>query len=564
MCNFKNNSENSTARKGLYRVWVSLHDDGRAPLSAIWIDPTMAAFERQQLRDDIRLSGVSDSLIADEIEDPLRRLAVAPGNRVLPILLVLLVCSASPRFAVAQTSPPVQAPQNTQAGQTGPAPSTEAPSDSGSADADALAVFPHSESSRYWISGQANIVFQWHPSFPAKYSGPNSLTPSAQSATTHILTLYTGYELSHTTEVFADVEYASGGGIGTAVGLAGVTDLDSVRTVQGIPLATTPYLARLMIRQIIPLTDERVEADRDPFDLARSIAARRIEFRAGKFDLADFFDTNTYGSDSHLQFLNWTVDNDGAWDYAANTRGYTDGLLLEYDDHWFTARFAEALMPKVANGINLDADIARARAENLEFDAQGSLIAHRVGTVRLLSYLNHGNMGNYREAIDEYLAGSRVSPPDIIDTRRQGRHKYGVGLNFEQEITSQIGVFGRLGWSDGHNESFAYTEDDRTLELGTFAKGSWWHRRNDRAGMAFVANGIVAAHQQYLALGGLGFLLGDGGLTYGPEKIFEGFYTAHLWRGFFASFDLQHINNPGYNQIRGPVTVTGLRFHADF
>ena len=565
MCNFTNNSENSTARKGLYRVWVSLHDDGRPPLSAIWIDPTMAAFEREQLHDDIRLSGVSDSLIVDEIEDPLRRVAVAPGSRVLPILLVLLVCGASPRFAVAQTSPPAQAPQDTQAGQqTGPAPSTEAPPDSDSADAGALTVFPHSESSRYWISGQANIVFQWHPSFPAKYSGPNSLTPSAQSATTHILTLYTGYELSHTTEVFADVEYASGGGIGTAVGLAGVTDLDSVRTVQGIPLATTPYLARLMIRQIIPLTDERVEADRDPLDLARSIPARRIEFRAGKFDLADFFDTNTYGSDSHLQFLNWTVDNGGAWDYAANTRGYTDGVLLEYDDHWFTARFAEALMPKVANGINLDADIARARAENLEFDAQGSLIAHRVGTVRLLGYLNHGNMGNYREAIDEYRAGSRVSPPDIIDTRRQGRHKYGVGLNFEQEITSQVGVFGRLGWSDGHNESFAYTEDDRTLELGSFTKGSWWHRRNDRAGMAFVAKGIVAAHQQYLALGGLGFLLGDGGLTYGPEKILEGFYTAHLWRGFFASFDLQHINNPGYNQVRGPVTVTGLRFHADF
>ena len=88
--------------------------------------------------------------------------------------------------------------------------------------------------------------------------------------------------------------------------------------------------------------------------------------------------------------------------------------------------------------------------------------------------------------------------------------------------------------------------------------------RNDRAGVVFVANGITAAHQQYLALGGLGFLLGDGGLTYGPEKIFEGFYTAHLWRGFYASFDLQHINNPGYNQVRGPVTVPGLRFHTGF
>ena len=129
-------------------------------------------------------------------------------------------------------------------------------------------------------------------------------------------------------------------------------------------------------------------------------------------------------------------------------------------------------MPKVANGIHLDADIARARSENLEFEARGKLIAHRAGTVRLLSYLNHANMGNYREAIDDYLAGPRTSPPSIISTRRQGRHKYGFGLNFEQEITPQVGVFGRLGWSDGHNESFAYTEDDRTLQLGGFVSGT--------------------------------------------------------------------------------------------
>jgi hypothetical protein len=376
-----------------------------------------------------------------------------------------------------------------------------------------------------------------------------------------VYTLYLGYELTPDTEVFLDIESSGGHGLSNSLGLAGITNLDVVRNTT---LSQDPYVARLMLRQIIPLTDRRMESDRDALDLATSLPARRIEFRVGKFDLADFIDVNTYGSDSHLQFLNWTVDNNGTYDYAANTRGYTDGVLVEYDDHWWTARFVEALMPKVANGIHLDADLARARSENFELEARGKLIARRAGTVRLLSYLNHANMGNYREAIDDYLAGPKTSPTDIISTRHQGRHKYGFGLNFEQEITSQIGIFGRLGWSDGYNESFAYTEDDRTLELGAFTKGDIWHRRNDRAGAVFVANGIVAPHQQYLALGGLGFLLGDGGLTYGPEKIVEGFYTAHLWRGFFASFDLQHINNPGYNQVRGPVTVPGLRFHVDF
>jgi len=478
--------------------------------------------------------------------------AQVPADSVPPQVL------ATPAASSQQTAP---APDPAQS----PVPDSSAGQSTGddSSPSDPVALFPHSETSRYWISGQANIVLQWHPSFPAQYSGANSLSPGAQSATTHILTLYTGYELSHTTEVFADVEYATGGGIGSAFGLAGYTNLDSVRTVSGLPLAGTPYIARFLLRQIIPLTDERVPAGRDALHLATSLPARRIEFRIGKFDLVDFFDLNSFGSDSHLQFLNWTVDNNGAWDYAANTRGYTDGAILEYDDHWWTARFAEALMPKVANGINLDADVARARSENLELEARGKLIAHRAGVVRLLSYLNHADMGSYEQAIAKFL-DHQTSTPDIIATRRQGRHKYGFGLNFEQQITSQVGVFGRLGWSDGRNESFAYTEVDRTLELGGFAAGTAWHRRYDRAGVAFVVNGIVAAHQQYLALGGLGFLLGDGGLTYGPEKIFEGFYTAHLWRGIFASFDLQHINNPGYNQARGPVTVPGVRLHIDF
>jgi high affinity Mn2+ porin len=469
---------------------------------------------------------------------------------------LLLVSLISPQDARAQDQTPDKANPQTTVQEA-----SSTPEDSESDDQ--LTLFPHSETSRYWISGQANIVLQWHPTFPAKFSGPNSLTPGTQSATTHILTLYSGYELTNTTEVFADAEYATGGGIGTALGLAGYTNLDSVRTVQGVALSKAPYLARLMLRQIIPLTQERVKADRDPLHLATSLPARRIEFRIGKFDLVDFFDLNSYGTDSHLQFLNWTVDNNGAYDYAANTRGYTDGALLEYDDHWFTVRFGEALEPKVANGINLDADIARARSENLEFEFRHSLLVHRTGAVRLLSYLNHANMGNYEEAIRDFKDGETPAP-NIVFTRRQGRHRYGFGLNFEQELTSQVAVFGRLGWSDGRNESFAYTEVDRTLLLGAFTKGTQWHRRNDRAGIAFVANGIVAAHQQYLALGGVGFLLGDGGLDYGPEKIFEGFYTVHLWRGFFASADIQHINNPGYNMARGPVTVAGGRFHVDF
>jgi high affinity Mn2+ porin len=465
------------------------------------------------------------------------------------LLGTFLLCPGALR---AQDAP---APSNGQA----PSDNTDAPA----ADETPLTIFPHSETSRYWISGQANVVFQWHPTFPAKYSGPNSLTPEAQSSTTHVLTLYTGYQLTQTTEVLTDFEDATGGGIGNAFGLAGFTDLDAVRTVSGIPLAKSPYLARLMVRQIIPLSGERVSAERGPLGLATSLPARRIEIRVGKFDLVDFFDVNSAGSDTHLQFLNWTVDNNGAYDYAANTRGYTDAAMLEYDDHSWTVRFAEAMMPKVANGIHLDADLARARSENLEGEWRRNFLPGRAGVIRVLAYLNHANMGNYREAIDEFLEG-QTTTPNIIDTRRQGRHKYGFGLNSEQDLASQFGIFARLGWSDGHNESFAYTEVDRTAEGGLYFKGAAWHRKNDRAGAVFTINGISGDHARYLALGGLGFLLGDGGLSYGGEKIFETYYTAHVWRGIFASFDLQHINDPGYNEARGPVLVPGLRAHVDF
>jgi high affinity Mn2+ porin len=427
-----------------------------------------------------------------------------------------------------------------------------------------LTLAPHSESARWWVSGQGNIILQWHSSFPAKYSGKNSLNSRAENATSRLFTLYTGLELTHSTEVLVDIESAGGHGISDALGLAGFTNLDVVRNPL---LGANPYLARFFVRQVIPLSHDTVPVSRGPFGLLNSVPARRIEIRAGKFSLVDFFDVNSPGSDSHLQFLNWTVDNNGAYDYAANTRGYTDGVVIEYDDRRWSLRFGEALMPKVANGINLDANIGRARAENVEVEFRGNLLGtlrpDRSGAVRLLSYVNHADMGSYREAINAFLSG-HDPVPDVTKHRRQGRIKYGFGANFEQELTARARVFGRFGWNEGHNESFVYTEVDQGIELGGDYKGNLWHRRNDRIGGAFTLNAISGDHREYLALGGLGFLLGDGKLTYGRERIFEGYYTLHLWRGIFTSLDVQHITNPGYNQDRGPVFVPGLRLHVDF
>ncbi len=412
---------------------------------------------------------------------------------------------------------------------------------------------------RFWISGQANFIRQQHGSFPAAYSGPNSFDAHAEHATSRVLTLYTGFQITKNLEILADVEETGGGGLSNALGIAGFTNLDVVRNPS---LSKAPYMAREMLHWTVPLSDESAEATRNPLSLAPTLPVRRLEFRLGKMSTVDFFDVNSAGSDSHLQFMNWAVDNNGAYDYAADTRGYTYGLLMEYYDRNWVFRFGEMLMPTVANGTTLDWDLARARSENWELELHRGLFPGRTTIVRLLSFVNHANMGSYREAIDGYLSG--LDPvPNITEYREQGRVKYGFGLNVEQPLTSQWRAFGRLGWNNGATESFAYTEIDRTAELGSDLYGKLWHRASDKVGAAFVTNGISGDHARYLQLGGLGFLLGDGGLTYGLEKIFETYYTAHIWRGVSFAADWQHITNPGYNEVRGPVSVVSFRIQIE-
>ena len=436
----------------------------------------------------------------------------------------------------------------------------ETPTDS-PADDPIVTMFQHSNTSRYWVSGQDNIIFQYHPSFDAKYSGLNSLRARADNAISHVGTLFLGYQLSHTTEVFVDIEEASGGGLSDGLGLAGFTNLDVVRNPL---LSKSPYLARAMIRQIVPLSSETVEAQRGPFNLATTVPVRRLELRAGKFGTADFFDVNGVGSDSHYQFMNWTIDNNGAYDYAADTRGYTYGVMVEYYDRNWVFRFAEALMPKVANGIDLVWNLRQARAENFELELHPSLAGKRDTSIRLLSFVNHANMGLYQTAIDNFLDGETPARPDITAHPLQTTIKYGFGVNLEQDFAHHLRTFARLGWGEGQHESYAYTEVDNTAQVGADLAGHGWHRKLDKIGAAFASNGISAEHKRYLQLGGLGFLLGDGNLNYGRENIFESYYTAHIWHGIFLGPDLQHINNPGYNRDRGPVWVAGMRFHLEF
>jgi hypothetical protein len=449
-------------------------------------------------------------------------------------------------------------------GQDAPADQTPTQSAPASADdsssSDPATLFQHSESSRFWISAQANFISQWHPAFHSPYQGPNSLSPESQDATSRLLTLLMGVEVSGTTEFLCDIQESGGHGIGEALGLAGFTNLDVVRNPS---ISKAPYLARLMWHQIIPLSGEKSASERTPLSLFTQLPVRRLEIRFGKFSLVDFFDLNTYGSDNNFQFMNWTLDNNGAYDYAADTRGYTYAAMVEYDDRHWALRFAEALMPKVANTLNLDANLGRARAENVEVELHRTFLPHREAVVRLLGYANHANMGIYSVAIANFLAGN-TPKPEITAHPLQTTTKYGFGVNVEQPLTDWLGVFARWGWNEGQHESYAYTEVDESEQVGAGAQGARWKRKLDRAGLAFISNGISRDHQEYLALGGVGFLLGDGNLNYGRENIVETYYTLHVWRGIFTSLDAQYIDHPGYNRDRGPVFAPALRLHVEF
>ena len=479
----------------------------------------------------------------------------------MPLSLNLLLCSSFACLLAATTSYAQQAPLA----------ATPAPvSDTAPAADVSPAIFRHPDTKPYLILGQANIIFQAHAPFHASYSGINSTLSRGEYKPSFLGTLYLGYQLNRSprfaSDAILDIEVSGGRGISQALGLAGFTNLDVVRNPT---LGSKPYLARYQIHQVIGLSSKLADTSRTPFSLSTRLPLRRLEFHLGRMTLPDFFDNNSIGTDSHLQFLNWTVDNNGAWDYAANTRGYTDAAVAEYVDHALTARYALGIMPTVANGISLDYNLRRAIGHNFELelrDGPGSLmqsLSKRKGAIRLLGFVNKANMGVYRT--QNQLAILNHTLPDITAHPLQRTYKYGVGLNFEQEVSDSLRLYGRFGWNEGQHESYAYTEVDQTFAVGAdYNLKSLFNRPNDKAGITFVSNAIKRDHQAYLSLGGIGFLIGDGKLNYAREDIVEAYYNLHTWRGLYYALDAQYIAHPGYNKDRGPILVESVRMHVDF
>jgi hypothetical protein len=412
------------------------------------------------------------------------------------------------------------------------------------------------------LGEQYTFVLQHQTSLHSPYQGPLSLDPDGDTQPTNTIGFYSGWAPFYWAQLYFDTEKFMGAGVSNATGLGGLTNGDVVREgANNLPKEF--YIARAYARFMLPLGSEltKVEAAQD--QLGGTEAATRLEAKIGWLAVNDDFDKNRYAGSTRTEFMNWSLWDNTAWDYAADTRGYTAGFVLGYVSPAWSLKYGEYRMPVRANGQELEASLERARGDQLELTLSPTAVST---IVRLLAYRNVARMGIYSQTLA--LAAREHSRPDIVADDADGRTKYGFGVNLEQPLADDgaTGLFARLGWNNGETESFAFTEVDRLVSFGGQLSGSHWQRGDDVVGAAVVAEGLSAWHREYLASGGYGFLLGDGGLDYAHEEIFEAYYRLQLpfrWARLQLSPDYQYVRNPGFNAARGPVSFFAIRFHAE-
>jgi high affinity Mn2+ porin len=413
------------------------------------------------------------------------------------------------------------------------------------------------------LHAQTTLIWQAKPAFGAAYSGPNSLSPLREASYSFTVTGDLGLRLWPGAQLHINPEGAQGVPLSNLTGAGGISNGELAR---GSSPSLTTYPARIFLQQRFNVGDlgENLEAGFN--DLGGGFAQKRLTMTLGTFSLLDYFDNNPYAKDARFQFTNWSFLTHGAWDFAADARGYTTGLMLEYRSPGWSVRAARAMQPLESNGLALDTALHRHYGDQIEVD--GNLpIALPAGPLRAraLWFSNRVEAGSFAEALA--LGGV----PDVSRVRRD-QTKTGWGLTLEAPLAQDSGLFMRLSRNSGNLETFAFAEIDSQTAIGAQFTGAFVGRAQDRLGVAYAINGLSDTHRDYLAAGGLGFFLGDGRLTYGTERVFETYYRIVVpdWVSRVGnvqsalSLGYQHIINPGYNQDRGPVAVYTVRWHSEF
>lgn len=407
---------------------------------------------------------------------------------------------------------------------------------------------------------QATIIPQYHFNFKAAYSGDNSLEPSEPARTSFSTTLFLSYKPFRNSYIVFNPEAAGGKGLSKTLGIAGFPNGEVYRVGDPTP---KPFIGRLYWEQRFPLTNEMEKVADDINQIAETTHKDYISLIAGKFSLTDFFDDSQISHDPRTQFFNWALMGNGGWDYPANTRGYTMGVVLQALFKDWAARTALTTVPIEANGPELQFKWAKAMGFVLELEKTHLFQKsdRQFSTIHLGYFLNYANMGNYQESIDKAILFGAA--PNILDSRNYGRTKWGFYASADNNFGSYH-WFVKASINDGKNETWAFTEIDKSFTTGFQFDGDLWKRKQDRFAIAYLNNHLSSVHRKYLENGGYGFLIGDGKLNYGGEQIIEAYYSLHITKQVFLSPDYQFVMNPAYNKDRGPVHIIGFRFHADF
>ncbi|HEX5185200.1 MAG TPA: carbohydrate porin [Allosphingosinicella sp.] len=406
------------------------------------------------------------------------------------------------------------------------------------------------------VHQQATFTVQRVFPFHALYSGPNSLTPRGETRETFDTTLGLGVRPWTGAELWADPEIDQGFGVGNTLGVAGFPSGEAYKVGKAEPYFR---LQRLFLRQTIGLGGGSEKVDADMNQLAGARDSDRLILTLGKLSVVDIFDTNKFAHDPRADFLNWAIVDAGTFDYAADAWGYSIGGAAELTAGNWTARAGLFNLSKIPNGETLETGFQQFQSDfEIEYRHK---IGGQEGAVRATFFRNRGRFASYADALA--LARQTGAAPTLLPVRKR-RSRAGFDVNFEQALTSSLGIFGRAGWADGSIEPYDFTDIDRTASAGASLKGDGWKRKDDRIGLALLVNGISAIHRRYLAAGGLGVLIGDGRLDrYGPEEIGELYYDLSA-RPFHLSLDYQFVRHPAYNRDRGPAHLLALRLHESF
>jgi hypothetical protein len=406
------------------------------------------------------------------------------------------------------------------------------------------------------LHGQATYVWQTKPAFRAAYSGTNSLKAQREKSYSFTATAAAGLRPWQGGELYLNAELVQGVPLSNLTGLGGLSNGELQKTAGS---RAKLYRSRAFLRQSWGLGDEREALESDFNQLAGNQAARRVVLTAGNLAVSDIFDENRYAHDARTNFLNWAFLTHGHYDFAADSRGYSNGAALEWIDTGWALRGGRFAVPRESNGLVLDGRLGSRYGDQIELERQHSL-GGREGKLRLLLFRNVAEMARLDDALAQGVATGSVPRLDGV---RRLQSKRGWGLALEQDISSGLGGFVRAGRNDGKTEVYSFASIDNAASAGLVWKGATWGRVGDEFGLALASQGLSPSHRRFLAASGSDFFIGDGALRYGRETIIEAVYTAAVAPRMWMAVDLQQIRNPAYNRDRGPVQLWALRLHAE-